>query len=85
MIVPSRVQELRSSMLVQGAIVLRALHQGSSTIDSLRLQAVDQKSGDTLSMERLLDVLTFLHITGLVSVYGVYVRLNKSTEDTSAT
>lgn len=75
MIIPSKEEILDGNILVQGARLIRVLESGALTIDDIRSKYATKRQPRTPSMERTLDVLTYLHIIGLVVTDGPYIAL----------
>lgn len=77
MIIPSKEEMLDTNILVQGARVVRVLSQGALTIDEIRKKYATKRQMKVPSIERMLDVLTYLHVIGIVVSDGPYVALKK--------
>lgn len=74
MLRPSKEERLSGNLLVQGAKVLKLLKKESMTIDELRT-ALTKPDIAAPSMERLMDIVTYLYLAGFIQVNGAYVRL----------
>ena len=75
MIIPSKEETLASNILVQGSRVIRVLDAGATTVDDIRTKYPTTRFMTAPSLERLLDVLTYLYVVGLVVIDGHYVSL----------
>lgn len=77
MIIPSKEELITNNLLVQGARVLRILKGGATDIDELRKLYSTSRNQSVPSLERMFDILTYLHITGFIFLDGNYVALKK--------
>ncbi len=75
MIIPSKEEALNRNVLVQGSRIVQILRTGATTLDDIRKQYPTRRNPAAPSMERLLDILTYLHIIGMVEADGHYVSL----------
>lgn len=78
MIIPSKEENVSNNLLVQGARVLKILKAGAINIDELRGAYVTKSQPVAPTMERLLDILTYLYVVGFIVVDGAYVALRRN-------
>lgn len=78
MIIPSKEETLTNNILVQGSRVIRVLEAGATTIDDIRTKYPTTRFTSAPTLERLLDVLTYLYVIGLVVIDGHYVSLTRA-------
>lgn len=77
MIIPSKEEMLDTNILVQGARVIRVLDQGALTVDDIRKKYATKRQAKVPSIDRMLDILTYLHVVGLVVSDGPYIALKR--------
>lgn len=77
MIIPSKEEILDTNILVQGARVIRVLDEGALTVDDIRKKYATKRQTKVPSLDRILDVLTYLHVIGIVVADGPYVALKR--------
>lgn len=78
MIIPSKEEVLDGNILVQGSRVIRVLKAGALTVDDIRSKYATGSQSRSPSMERMLDIVTYLHVLGLVVADGPYIALSRT-------
>ena len=78
MVIPSKEEYVPTNLIVQGSRLLRIVKEGAVTLDDIQTKFPTPKNSNPPSIERLMDIVTFLYIANFIDVSGGYVSIRKT-------
>lgn len=77
MVIPSKEEYVPANLIVQGSRLLRIVKDGAATLDDIQAKFPTPKNTSPPSIERLMDIVTFLYISNFIDVSGGYVSIRR--------